>query len=484
MLDAIELSMVDGVRIVVPDSLFLITPYVLREQQDFFEDELPFVRRLLQPGQKVIDIGANYGVYTLPMALKVGASGHVWSFEPASGTAQFLARGIAANAFAHVTLEQKAVSSTAGTAQLAFHTQAELRSIIRGAATAGGAEQVPVVTLDDCMDRFRWQDIELIKIDAEGEEANIIAGGRRFFTTLTPLVQYELKSADAPNLDLVRHFAAIGYDSYRLVPGLNLLIPFDGKSAPDSYLLNLFCCKADRASRLAARGLLLRAADLADTGDSSAVLDTAQDGLRTTYHWRHALAKLGYAAALAPEWERRESAGEGAGVPLSLALYARSRDEALPMVERFRALELSFLQLRALCEREPLYLRLASLARVANDYGERTVAVNALNRLAESARQTGVVDPNEPFLAPLERFDAIAPGEMLGNWIIGAILEQLERRERLSSFYAGPSALGRLETIHALGFGSPEMERRLELIRLCIAQARAAKGQSATTLAQ
>jgi hypothetical protein len=65
MVEATILALVDGVRIVVPNSIELITPYVLHEQQDFFEDELPFVRGLLQAGQKVIDIGANYGVYTL-----------------------------------------------------------------------------------------------------------------------------------------------------------------------------------------------------------------------------------------------------------------------------------------------------------------------------------------------------------------------------------------------------------------------------------
>jgi hypothetical protein len=54
---------------------------------------------------------------------------------------------------------------------------------------------------------------------------------------------------------LIREFAALGYDSYRLVPGLNLLIPFDPGSQPDTYLLNLFCCKSARADRLAARGL-------------------------------------------------------------------------------------------------------------------------------------------------------------------------------------------------------------------------------------
>ena len=52
MIDTIALTLVDGVRIVVPDSLFLITPYILREQHDFFEDELPFVRQLAPTGSK------------------------------------------------------------------------------------------------------------------------------------------------------------------------------------------------------------------------------------------------------------------------------------------------------------------------------------------------------------------------------------------------------------------------------------------------
>ena len=72
MLPNVTLKLVDGVRIVVPDSLNLITTYVLREQEDWFEDEIKFLRHLIKPGQRVIDIGANYGVYTLAMAKLVG----------------------------------------------------------------------------------------------------------------------------------------------------------------------------------------------------------------------------------------------------------------------------------------------------------------------------------------------------------------------------------------------------------------------------
>jgi FkbM family methyltransferase len=473
MPDAIVLTLVDGARIVVPDALDLITPYVLREQQDFFEDELPFVRQLLQPGQNVIDIGANYGTYTLSMAKRVGASGHVWAFEPSSTTAQFLARSVAANGFAHVTLEQKAVSSTAGSAQLALHVQSELRSIIHGAGPPGDSETVSLVTLDDCMDRYRWVDIDLIKIDAEGEEANIVKGGRRFFASLAPLVQYELRTVGDMNFALIRDFEAIGYRSYRFLPGLNLLVPFDAESPPDTYLLNLFCCNGDRANRLAARGLLLRSTDLASVGES---LGKDRNDAGADYHWRRALAHLAYAAPLAHVWGKAEEAGESSDVHQALSFYARSRDGALPMAERFRALETSFLQFREICRQAPSRLRLASFARVAHDFGERAVAVNALTQLVESIRLNGAVDPNEPFLAPLERFDSIAPGEALGSWIVAAVLEQLEKRERFSSFYADPSALDRLEAIHALGFGSPEMERRLDLVRLRIDQARAAKG--------
>ncbi len=342
MPDTIVLTLVDGVRIVVPDALDLITPYVLREQQDFFEDELPFVRQLLQPGQNVIDIGANYGVYTLPMAQKVGASGHVWAFEPASSTAQFLAQGIAANGFGHVTLEQKAVSSAPGSAQLALHVHSELRSIVHGAVPAGGSEKVSVVTLDDCMDRYRWVDIDLIKIDAEGEEANIVKGARRFFANLAPLVQYELKNnATDMNFGLIRDFAAIGYDSYRLLPSLNVLVPFDAESPPDSYLLNLFCCNAARADRLAAHGVLLRSADLAGVGGSLGTNQNGSDG-GANYQWQHALAHLAYATPLASTWAMAEEARESADVHRALSFYARSRNAALSMAERFRALEVSF----------------------------------------------------------------------------------------------------------------------------------------------
>ena len=103
-----------GLQIQVPDSLDLITPYVLLEQGDWFEDEIKFLRKILRSGEKIIDIGANYGTYTLTMARAVGEGGAWWAFEPASSTAQCLRASIEANGLGHVVLEQCALSSAPG----------------------------------------------------------------------------------------------------------------------------------------------------------------------------------------------------------------------------------------------------------------------------------------------------------------------------------------------------------------------------------
>ncbi|MEO8006167.1 MAG: FkbM family methyltransferase, partial [Betaproteobacteria bacterium] len=448
MLPTTTLSMFDGVRVVVPDSIDLITPYVLLEQQDWFEDEIKFLRRLLQPGHRVIDIGANYGLYTLSMARTVGPLGCVWAFEPAADTAKLLAEGIAANDFSHVILETVALSSQPGEAQLSLNVNSELNSLVRGERPAGATETVRVSTLDACCQRFAWSDITFVKIDAEGEEAKILEGGRRFFADQSPLVQYEVKHGSSVHFELVERFRLIGYDSYRLIPGLDLLVPFGSKSIPDEYLLNLFCCKADRAEQLAAGGHLLDSKD----GDPGVWIDSIRGILSESndsdsHNWRQTLAKMPYGETLAALWRKRIfGENDTLEVDKALTLYACSRDSALSQGQRYGALEGSLELLEDLCERNSTYLRQASLARVARDCGARMLAVNTLQKLCNRFRERQPADMSEPFLAPSERFDSLRPGESLGDWVLAGALEELERLGSFSSFYTGLSAKGRLET--------------------------------------
>lgn len=453
-MSTVTLPLIDGTRAVVPDSLNLITPYVLREQQDWFEDEIKFLRKLLQPGQQVIDIGANYGLYSMAMAKAVGAQGKLWSFEPASTTAAFLAQTIAANGFTHVALEKCALSSQPGKAYLSLNDNSELNELVRnGNNPSGQSEEVELTTLDACLESFGWTDIAFMKIDAEGEEANILKGGKEFFSRLSPLIEYEVKAGADLHLELTEAFAALGYRSYRLVPGLDLLVPFQHEAKPDPFLLNLFCCKPDRAAQLAADGFLVEA--------TPALPQNAPE----QYRWQATLPTQPYGKAFQAIWETSSRSADFAELENALSWFAFSQDDAQPADQRFAALEKSLGILKALCERNPVSMRRASLTRVAAAYGARSLAVDAVGKLGNTIFAQKTVDPSEPFLAPSARYAGLTPGTQLGNWIFSAVLEELEILSAYSSFYTGSAGLQRLEILANLGFASAEMQRRRELVR-------------------
>lgn len=471
MLPNTTLKLIDGVRIVVPDSLDLITTFVLREQEDWFEDEIKFLRFLIQPGQTAIDIGANYGVYTLTIANLVGPTGHVWAFEPASSTAALLADSISTNNFSHVTLICSALSNKVGTARLALNNHSELNELVRDEQFAGASETVPLTTLDHAMASYAWKDIDFIKIDAEGEEANILLGGTSFLKDQSPLIQYEIKAGNDLHLDLVRQFSELGYQSYRLVPGLNTLIPFNENDPIDDFLLNLFCCKPDRAGHLASQGFLV---DLethhASSHAKDAYLNLHMSSADDPHGWHEELIKHPYGKLLAKQWVEHSVEMEENGQPNEidepLYLYALSRNQSLPMPERFAYLEASFFNLRQLCENQPTYLRLSSLARVASDYGARIIANNALEQLCNNIFKQQSVNTVEPFLAPGKRYELIPPNTLdsIWNWIASAALEELIRTQAFSSYYTGLPSLQNLKILLKLEFASDEMKRRHDLM--------------------
>ncbi|MGA1517708.1 MAG: FkbM family methyltransferase, partial [Phycisphaerales bacterium] len=111
-------SLPDGVRIGVPDDLRETSRWVLEEQGDWFEDELRFVRGWFPEGGTAIDVGANYGCYTLSLAKRCGPTGRVIAFEPGSAVAAFLDRSVEANGFEQVRIVQAAVSDRSGTGWL------------------------------------------------------------------------------------------------------------------------------------------------------------------------------------------------------------------------------------------------------------------------------------------------------------------------------------------------------------------------------
>jgi FkbM family methyltransferase len=323
---------IDGdVQLCVPCSLKTMTSYILLEQEDWFEDEIRFVRRLLGRGMHVIDIGANHGVYTLSMAKAVGGEGRVWAFEPARDTAALLGASVARNGFAHVQVIHAALADREGEGVLGMDGNSELNRLLQASESAVTQEVVQLRTLDACASELGWTDIAFIKLDAEGAEWSIIQGGDNFLAMQSPLIMAELKHADSYNFSMLSAFAERGYLPYRLMPGLHVLTPFDIDGEIDPYQLNLFFCKADRARLLQQAGWLARTED-------KALAAPVKDG------WRARLSPLPYAKRLSARWNaclKQENSAATREYLAALDAYALARNGETPAAIRVSALNMA-----------------------------------------------------------------------------------------------------------------------------------------------
>ncbi len=301
-----SIPIADGIHVTVPDVIHLMTPYVLTEQQDWFEDEIKFMRKIITPGMSIVDIGANYGLYTLSLAVKTGKTGKVVAFEPTPSVADCLEQSITQNNLHNIQLHHVGVSDHAGSAKLYLNPNPELNSLHSDDTSEENYESVELVTLDNIFETNNWKCIDFIKLDAEGEEVNIINGSKKTLTTFSPLIMYELKHGDKLNLPLINRFEELGYSPFSLVPSLNLLVPFDKEKPFDTFLLNLFCCKEDTAQKLEEEGYLLR------SGQSS--LQTDVDYTDNAL-WKNYLNNFPYASSQFNEWEKHlEQAQPSAGI--------------------------------------------------------------------------------------------------------------------------------------------------------------------------
>lgn len=444
------------VKVVVPDSLELITPYVIREQEDWFEDEIIFIRNFIQPGMRVLDIGANYGLYTLSMAKKVGETGHVLAVEPASTTVSYLKKSVDINKFENIKILQIALSDKNGIANLSLNENSELNMLCQE-NDLSCTEEVAVRTLDSLCDEKIIENIDFIKIDAEGEEDHIIDGGMSIFSRESPLVMFELKHGKLLNINLIRKFGELGYGTYKLIKGLNILAPFDASEIPDAFQLNLFCCKKKYADDLEKRGLLASSKvriDFALESDESFMekyLESREYASKYIRKW-HSLAIDGKDDDKTSLWR-------------ILKLYYLSHDTAIIPSVRLSALLEALHKIELICDSSPDIGKLCIKIRISWELGMREQSVECLFHLLGMFAKEKVTAFSSPFIPVCKRFDKIEPNDNLEHWLLASILEQYELLRSFSSFYTGDKSLHNLIMLARTGFISTRMERRLELIQ-------------------
>ena len=198
---------------------------------------------LLEPGDLMLDVGANIGTLCLPAARQVGTTGRIIAFEPTPRSASVLRRSLALNALENrVEVIQCAVGETEALGQFTISASTTHNSLV---APEEGGEQIEVTIrpLDSCV--ASGQLVSLIKLDVEGAELQAWRGMGRIISEnpdLAVIVEFgpsHLKRWGVTLTEWLDLLCAPGFTPWEIDEAGGVIRPLREQGLADVYSLNL-----------------------------------------------------------------------------------------------------------------------------------------------------------------------------------------------------------------------------------------------------
>jgi FkbM family methyltransferase len=246
--------MVDGID---PGLSVRMRALKMRLHHDIF---FRLIQDMIRPAEVGVDVGANRGVYTYLMSVRVGGQGRVHAVEPFPENGERL-RTIARRR-GNITVHTMAASdhSGAGVLRIPVHDDCPidaLASLEPDQAPQQDSCVVPLRTLDELLAGERR--ISFMKCDVEGHEQRVFDGAARILDRDRPVVftEVEARHRKDPIENTFAFFGATGYCGW-FVAGTRLrplqefdvardqLGFLDGRftpySMPDGYVYDFLFC--------------------------------------------------------------------------------------------------------------------------------------------------------------------------------------------------------------------------------------------------
>ena len=218
----------------------------LKDYAQTHTDEMAVIIKNVKPGQKVIDIGANIGLYTLLLAKLVGDDGRVIAFEPGPVSFGLLTVNTHLNRYRNITLENRAVTDVSRM-EYYFTNQAGERTNESGGVVFSSKpnfdharEVMPVesVSLDDYF-AGRECKVAYIKMDVEGGEYAALKGMKNLLNA-NPSIKLTIEFApylplwaDIDIQEFLDYIRSYGFEIFDLRKN-------DHEPVSDAYLMDAY----------------------------------------------------------------------------------------------------------------------------------------------------------------------------------------------------------------------------------------------------
>jgi FkbM family methyltransferase len=144
--------------------------------------ETALLRALLRHGMTCVDVGANWGYFTLLAAHLTGVQGTVVALEPDPRLFPTLRRNVEANGLEQVEVLQLAASDASGSCWLEGHDRRSgnlgTSHLVHAVRDGVSSFRVETSTIDALLDERNVRTVDLLKMDIEGAEALALRGMR------------------------------------------------------------------------------------------------------------------------------------------------------------------------------------------------------------------------------------------------------------------------------------------------------------------
>jgi FkbM family methyltransferase len=183
-----------------------------------------WTRTLLPRGGTFLDVGAHIGYFSLLAAHCAGPEGHVYAVEPNPAAFASLEEHLASNQIKSVAAHRIALAESDGT--LTLYVPPAGANLDYNVTTMPRPDwtsvDVPCRRLDDCLDAWHVERIDVMKMDVEGAEPRVLAGAAEHLRR--GLVRHLIVEVNGPRLTeggsspvkLVEQLAGLGFQPARL----------------------------------------------------------------------------------------------------------------------------------------------------------------------------------------------------------------------------------------------------------------------------
>lgn len=193
------------------------------------ESELVLFAKILSPNEHMIEVGANIGTHTVPIAKMLNEGGFVTSFEMVRGTFHFLTANLAINGIQNVFAHNYGLGDTSKTIHLGTADFEKDANIGSASLWELDIERInlnekvlstllQIITIDEFfMDDKEFKCPKLLKTDAEGYDSLILKGAIKLIKYCKPVLYIENKCI-ALSKSLIKLISSYDYIMYWHIP--------------------------------------------------------------------------------------------------------------------------------------------------------------------------------------------------------------------------------------------------------------------------